>query len=1032
MGCLLFRCPVIVAVLLVCLLPEMAPAETAVSTWTAFSRKDGLAHNWVTSIAQTSDGAIWFGTMGGGISRYDGRTWRTFDESTGLPGNGVGTLYVGETGEVWATTEATPARRAPQHLVRFDGERWTSISLPDELTRAGIRQIVGVGDEAICFATRTGGILHFDGDSWKAITADDGLLSNSVSCLLRTEDGRMLAAHGQARSWGRRRQLEGMDPSPAAISGLDPATGQWSPLEEGAVLPGMSVRTMAQAADGAIWLGTLNGGVARIDAENWRIYTTEDGLPSDRVHVVACARDGSVWVGTNAGIARIGPTRNGHEGQWRTFTEADGIPSNYVTSLHISADNSVWVGTVGGAARYNQTGWVHHDEWTGKGDRGGVAMVLDASGGLWAATGEGLYRLSDGQWQSMARLEAYSGRVVDLLADRAGALWWATPEALVRYHDGRAEQVALPGVGVPNWTLAIAAGNGGLWTGTLDGAFRYDAAAWSPVDLGESGPVIAVHEVMAGDVWFGMRGGLVRLAGEERSRYDTSDGLPEGPVIGIGSNVHGEPWVSTLGGVAHFDGTAWRTVPESGETMFNRVLRFHADSDGTMWLASPLDGAIHTDGMAWTRYTLRNGLPGSQVWDICEDANGQLWFATDGGLGCYLPDVEPPETILIAPPSQIAPFESVLLRLGGHDAWMRTPSLDLQFSWRLDGGSWSRFTSDNRVLLTGVTAGRHLFQARAMDREFNVDPVSAEHAFVVLAPVWQQTWFVLLTTALLVALSVSIGYAWQRHRRWRQAQDDLIRELESELQQAHDMQMGLLPKGVLREPDLEIAGACAPANHVGGDYYTYYWLDDDRRWLGFGAADVSGKGMEAAVSAMRLSSMFRYEFRGDRATSEVCRGLDAVLKEQLDAASFVTCCLGKFDRQTGDVHLVNAAHPFPYHFSAISGDLRPLEMPSLPLGLTLPAGSPGGHCNKQVRMEPGDLLLFYSDGVTDMQNDRGDFYEEHRLEEVIQREAHGGVEHLVQAVVEDLRRFQGGAPQPDDITLLALKRLGHEGSVRPV
>ncbi len=67
------------------------------------------------------------------------------------------------------------------------------------------------------------------------------------------------------------------------------------------------------------------------------------------------------------------------------------------------------------------------------------------------------------------------------------------------------------------------------------------------------------------------------------------------------------------------------------------------------------------------------------------------------------------------------------------------------------------------------------------------------------------------------------------------------------------------------------------------------------------------EAMEAAVSAMQLSGIFRYEFRGDRTTAEVCKGMDAVLKEQLDPASFVTCCLGKLDRQTGDVHLVNAA-----------------------------------------------------------------------------------------------------------------------------
>ena len=609
---LVHRCSAMALAILLCFLSSEAIAETAVTSWTGFSRKDGLAHNWVTSIVQTPDGVMWFATQGGGISRYDGRMWQTYDESTGLPGNRVGTLYVGEAGEVWATTEETSVRRAPQHLARFDGERWRSVPLPDELARAGVRQIVGVGDEAICFATRTGGILHFDRGSWKAITADDGLLSNSVSCLLRTNDGRMLAAHGQDRGRGRRPRFGDMEASAAEISNLDPDSGRWSQLATGRALPGMSVLTMAQAADGAIWLGTLNGGVARIDAEDWRVYTMEDGLPSNRIRVVACAQDGSVWIGTNAGIARLDPGQNGGREQLRVFTEADGLPNNFVTSIHLSADNTVWVGTVGGAAQFNRTGWVHHDEWAGRGDLGGVAMAVDPSGGLWAATGEGLYALVDAKWESVARLDAAAGPVLELLADHEGAMWWATPGALVLWRDGQSGRVAPPAPGRNGRinTIAVAA-SGGIWAGTPGGAYRYDGVGWKPVDIGEQGSVRAICEVSPDQVWFGLRDGVIGMAGGRATRYGASDGLPEGAVIGISADVHGEPWVSTLGGVAHLADSVWVTVPESGETMFNRVLRLHGASDGSMWLASPVDGAIHTDGKMWTRYTLRHGLPGS-------------------------------------------------------------------------------------------------------------------------------------------------------------------------------------------------------------------------------------------------------------------------------------------------------------------------------------------------------------------------------------------------------------------------------------
>ncbi len=94
---------------------------------------------------------------------------------------------------------------------------------------------------------------------------------------------------------------------------------------------------------------------------------------------------------------------------------------------------------------------------------------------------------------------------------------------------------------------------------------------------------------------------------------------------------------------------------------------------------------------------------------------------------------------------------------------------------------------------------------------------------------------------------------------------------------AHDMQMGLLPTESLRCDRFEVFGRCLPANHVGGDYFHYFWLGEKDRNLAFGAADVSGKAMEAAVRVMQLSGIFRYEFRSGRALAEMLEGLHHVL-----------------------------------------------------------------------------------------------------------------------------------------------------------
>jgi len=103
----------------------------------------------------------------------------------------------------------------------------------------------------------------------------------------------------------------------------------------------------------------------------------------------------------------------------------------------------------------------------------------------------------------------------------------------------------------------------------------------------------------------------------------------------------------------------------------------------------------------------------------------------------------------------------------------------------------------------------------------------------------------------------------------REAQDQLLLEMQRELRIAHEMQMGLMPQESPAIPGFEIAGMCVPANEVGGDYFNYVWLDEGRTRLAFLVADVSGKGMAAATVTMRFNEMLRYEARGRSAPREI-------------------------------------------------------------------------------------------------------------------------------------------------------------------
>ena len=1064
---------------ILCLNAEVFAGE-ARHVWTSFRQEDGLAHNVVTAVVQTPDGAMWFATLGG-VSRYDGRSWKKFGVEDGLPGNAVQDLVAAPDGALWAAVGRGFGRQARQGLAYFFGEEWRGIDTPAEFRgRGGLRQILGLDGGRACLVTDEGYLLRFDGAELYVVMLD-GQPLQGVQSLMSDANGKVWVAYGgrggnvlfgpgmgqggrgepggrgrrggfrgaegpdggrgRGEPGGRRGGLRDMD-GPDGRGGrggrpggfargmgiLDVDTGEWTTIADMDSLNDVSVLAMGQSDDGALWFGTDDGGLKRYHSGQWETFTTEDGLPSNRVQVIRFAQDGTVWIGTPAGAASRDAT-----GQWRIFTEREGLPNSYVVDICIAADGAIWVGTRGGVARLGLSGWLHHRSWPGMNDRGASIFALDERGQLWVGN-DAIYNFERGAWHVARELEGdVRGRLVDLFIDGKGGLWAVTPFQLLRY-DGALWEVVRPDrrIGLP-FRDVCPAQDGGVWAIARSGVHRFDGQVWTALSTPQTQGLaqigdnpdrssISICEASDGSLWLGQVDGLVHRVDGERRKYTVADGIPGGPITVVAEDIGGQIWVSSLlEGVAHFNGQIWRRVPGGDQAQFNGVSQIFPANDGTVWLASPIDGAIHTDGFAWVRYTVQEGLPSTQVWDVGQDAKGNLWFATSGGLGCYNPDGDAPETLLLAPPVQIAPYQNALFEFSGQDVWKQTPDGSLQYSWRLGEGAWSGFSRNNRVLLEDLDAGVHKFEVRAMDLAFNVDKTSAVQVFEVLAPVWQRPWFVGLSGVSLLIVLVTTGYAFQKHKRWRIAQTQLIDELETELQEAHDMQMGLLPRDPVRERGFEVVGRCLPANHVGGDYFTYFWLDDDRKTLGFGAADVSGKAMQGAVRAMQLSGMLHYEVRAAQAPIDVLRNLNVVLQEQFDAASFVTCCLGTLDLETGDIVLANSGHPYPYRVS-VGGDLQMIELMSVPLGMTLPPEVDTEPKETRAFLDFGDMLVLYSDGVTDMQNAAGEFYEEARLEVLLKKHAGASADGLIDTVIDDLIEFRASAAQTDDVTLLVIKR----------
>lgn len=246
---------------------------------------------------------------------------------------------------------------------------------------------------------------------------------------------------------------------------------------------------------------------------------------------------------------------------------------------------------------------------------------------------------------------------------------------------------------------------------------------------------------------------------------------------------------------------------------------------------------------------------------------------------------------------------------------------------------------------------------------------------------------------------------------------------ESELKIARTIQMSFLPKKFPPFPEnveFDIYATLVSAKEVGGDLYDFFLLDEDR--LFFSIGDVSGKGVPAALFMAAAKTLMKGMAGREITPAEVLFRVNRELCQENDSLMFVTVFCGVLNFRTGEVFYSNAGHNPPLV-------LRPGEPPEwlpLPDGFFLGTMEDAAYETRRIRLAPGDMLLLYTDGVTEAMNGQKAFYQEERLIRVAEQHEPGSPEELVREILESVRVFTGSEPQSDDITLLALAYRGRQ------
>lgn len=241
-----------------------------------------------------------------------------------------------------------------------------------------------------------------------------------------------------------------------------------------------------------------------------------------------------------------------------------------------------------------------------------------------------------------------------------------------------------------------------------------------------------------------------------------------------------------------------------------------------------------------------------------------------------------------------------------------------------------------------------------------------------------------------------------------------------ELNVASEIQQSILPRNFISDSDVDMFAKMVAAKEIGGDFYDFFWLDDAKSKLALVIADVSGKGVPAALfmtvtrTLLRANAYLHVNNPGDCLTR-----VNVALHKDNTNVMFVTTFYGILDIKTGVFTYSNAGHN-PPHIIRKNGEIETMTKLH---GMALGVMEDIKYGQDQITLEPSDVLFLFTDGVTEAENGTGSLYSDAKLIEQLTRYHDLAASELINTIRSEITTYAAGTPQSDDITMLAIRYL---------
>jgi len=552
-------------------IPFLQSAEVVgLTLFTNYNTEQGLALNSIACGYTDKNGNLWFGTLGGGVSRYDGKSFTNFTSAQGLANNIVYSIIEDKTGNLWFGTSGGG-------VSRYDGKSFTTLTTAQGLANNTVWSIIQDKKGDLWFGTLGGGVSRYNGKSFTNFTKAHGLANNTIRSIMEDKKGALWFATdggGVTRYDGK--------------SFIQFTTAQG--------LANNMVYSIAEDRKGNVWFGTLGGGVSRYDGTSFTNFTTAQGLANNIVYDIIEDKTGNLWFATDGG----GVSR--YDGNsFTNFTKEQGLINNSVWSITQDKTGHLWFGTFGGGvSRFVGKSVTSFSKEQGLANNIVYSITEDKAGNLWFGTLEGGVSRFDGKsFTNFTTAQGLANNTIRCITeDRKGIIWFGTDGGGVSYYDGKSFTNFTKAQGLPN------------------------------------NIVFSITEDKNGNLWFGTDGGGVsRYDGKSFTNFTTAQGLANNNVWSALEDKKGNLWFATYGGgVSRFDGKSFTNLTTAQGLANNDVWNIAEDKMGNLWFGTSEGGVSRYDGKSFVNISTADGLADDKVFDIIIDSMENIFIGTSLGF----------------------------------------------------------------------------------------------------------------------------------------------------------------------------------------------------------------------------------------------------------------------------------------------------------------------------------------------------------------------------------------------------------------